>query len=233
MINQAFAVLLDLESARERAKLAPSEQEARIARMTERGLIDQEGFRDQEAARPQSARKLREQRAVEKVYVHDNVERFVLEMKVIQVCDHGPDGQSLGLCIRSKKAHRLDGKIDGDHAHVRSRERECVAPATRGDVEHDAARNSREHREQERLGFAGRLAAMTLIPAGVFRFAHSTRASVKTSTDAAPAAISTRAHSSTVAPVVITSSTISTRRLLMRSGYETVNARRTFLIRSS
>src|SRR5579862_8124313 len=62
---------------------------------------------------------------------------------------------------------------------------------------------------------------------------HSTRARVKTSTEVAPDWRRTRAHSSTVAPVVITSSTISTRRFLMRSGLVTTNARRMFLIRSS
>lgn len=88
-------------------------------------------------------------------------------MKAIQVCDHGPDGESLGLCIRGKKAHRFGGEIDSDYSHAYSRERECVAPAPCGNVECDAGRNSREHREQERLGFARRLAAMTFVPFSV------------------------------------------------------------------
>src|SRR5208282_1877387 len=207
--SQPFAVFLDFESARERAKLPVAEQKARIAWKTDRSLVNQERIGDQNAAGSERPDKFWEQRAVEEVYVHDGVERFVLEMKAIQVCGHGPDGQSRAARSRGEDADRFGGGINRDHRQAGSCERERVAPASCGDVERDAARQSREHRGQERLGFAGRLAAMASVPIGASRFAHSTRASVNTSTQAAPAAINTRAHSSTVAPVVITSSTIS------------------------
>src|ERR1700692_1914380 len=108
---------------------------------------------------------------------------------------------------RSQSHHRRKRPIDRDYAYSRARHRERIA-----------ARYLRKHLDQKWLR---RLVA------------HSTRASVKTSTLIAPALSSTRAHSSTVAPVVITSSTSSTRRLLIRSGLLTANARRTFLILSS
>src|SRR5208283_3674969 len=137
--------------------------------------------------------KFREQRAVEEVYIHDDVERFVLELKAIQVCDYGPDGQPPAARSRGDGADRFRGAIDRDHPHAGSCERERVAPASCGDVERDAAaRDSRKHRDQERRGIARRLAAMAFIPFGAPGSAHSTRARVNTSTQAAPAAISTR-----------------------------------------
>ena len=231
--DQAFAVLFNFESVRERAKLSVTEQKARVARVADRGLVDEERVGNQPAARPERAHEFREQRAVEEIYVHDGVERFVLEMKAIQVCDDGPDAKPRGARSRGENAHRFGREIHRDHLDSRVSERECVAPASGRDVERDAARHSREHLCEERLGLAGGLAAMALIPFCALRFAHSTRASVKTSTHVAPAAFSTRAHSSTVAPVVITSSTINTRRSLISSGLVTANARRTFLTRSS
>src|SRR5271156_2716397 len=231
--DRAFAVLFNFESVCERAKLSVTEQKARVARVAERGLVDEECVGNQPAAGPERAHKFREQRAVEEVYVHDGVERFVLEMKVIQVCDDGPDAKPRGARSRGENAHRFGREINRDHLDARMSERECIAPTSRRDVECDAARHSREHLREKRLGRARGLAVMALIPYSALRFAHRTRASVKTSTHVAPAAFSTRAHSSTVAPVVITSSTISTRRSLIRSGLVTANARRTFLTRSS
>src|ERR1700722_8379850 len=231
--DSAFAIFFDFEAARECAKLAVREQKTRIARTADGSLIDEKCVGNQNPAGPERTHKIREQRAVEEIYIHDGVERFVLEMKVIQVCNNGPDGKSRLARSRREKAHRLDRVIDRDNFNAHSRERECVAPASRGNIEHDAARHSREHLDQERFSFTRCLPAMTFIPLGMSRSAHSTRASVKTSTEVAPAASRTRAHSSTVAPVVITSSTISTRRFLMRSGFLTMKARRMFLIRSS
>lgn len=48
-----------------------SEQKARIARMTDRSLIDKERFGNQDAAGPESALEFWEERAVEKIYIHD------------------------------------------------------------------------------------------------------------------------------------------------------------------
>src|ERR1700691_6762734 len=108
-------------------------------RMTDGGLVNEEGLGDQKAAGPQRALEFRKQRTVEEIYIHDSVERFVLEMKAIQVCDHGPDGEASVARSRGENAHRLGGVIDRDHPHARSRERERVAPASRRDVERDPA----------------------------------------------------------------------------------------------
>jgi hypothetical protein len=131
--------------------------------MTDRGLVNEKRVGDQNAAGPECALEFRKQRAVEEIYIHDGVERFVREMKAIQVCDHGPDGESIGSCSRGERLHCFGGEINRNHSHANSRERECVAPATGGDVEDDAARDSREHRGKERLGFARCLAAMVLL----------------------------------------------------------------------
>src|ERR1700722_19900041 len=104
--DRAFAVFLDVEAACERAKLAMREQKTRIARMTDRSLIDKKCVGDQNAAGPDRAHKIREQRAVEEIYIHDSVERFVLEMKVIQVRDNGPDGKSSGSPSPWGRGHR-------------------------------------------------------------------------------------------------------------------------------
>ena len=77
------------------------------------------------------------------------------------------------------------------------------------------ARQQRHHLDDERLRITGGgLPAMISFHLVRSVRGHSTRASVSTSTRAAPAAISTRAHSSTVAPVVMTSSISSMRRSL-------------------
>src|SRR3984957_14342863 len=112
--DRAFAVFLDVEAACERAKLAMREQKTRIARMTDRSLIDKKCVGDQNAAGPDRAHKIREQRAVEEIYIHDSVERFVLEMKAIQVCNNGPDGKSSLARGGREKTHRLDRVIDRD-----------------------------------------------------------------------------------------------------------------------
>src|ERR1700722_18096913 len=128
--------------------------------MTYRSLIDEKGVGDQNAAGPERAHKIREQRAVEEIYIHDGVERFVLQMKAIQVCNNGPDGKSSLARSRGEKANRLDRVIDRDNLNAHSRERNCVAPASRGNIERDTARHSREHLDQERLRFTRRLPAM-------------------------------------------------------------------------
>src|SRR5579862_1142803 len=56
-----------------------------------------------------------------------------------------------------------------------SRQRECIAPATRGDIEHDATRNPRNHLNEERLGLSRRLPAMPFIPVDVSRLVHANR----------------------------------------------------------
>src|SRR5258708_18766102 len=76
--HDPFAVLLNFEIRRKLAKLSMTQQEPRIARMPDSGLVDQKRLRDQNASRPERARKLRKQRALEKIYIHDCVERLVL-----------------------------------------------------------------------------------------------------------------------------------------------------------
>src|SRR5580704_5009325 len=152
--DQAFAVLFNLESGRERAKFSVTEQKARIARVADRGLVDEERLGNQPAAGPERAHEFREQRAVEEIYVHDGVERFVLQMKAIQVCDDGPDAQPRGARSRGEKAHRFGREINRDHSHARVSERECVSPASGRDVEPDAARHPREHLCEEWFGLA-------------------------------------------------------------------------------
>ena len=71
-----------------------AEQKARIARMTDRGLVNEKRVCDEYTAGPKSVLEFREERAVEEVYIHDSVERLVLKMKAIQVSDHGPDGEA-------------------------------------------------------------------------------------------------------------------------------------------
>src|ERR1700722_6744858 len=111
--------------------------------MTYRSLIDEKGVSDQNAAGPERAHKIREQRAVEEIYIHDGVERFVLEMKAIQVCNNGPDGKSSLARGGREKTHRLDRVIDRDDRIPRSCQRKCIAPASRRDVEYHSARDSR------------------------------------------------------------------------------------------
>src|SRR5260221_599633 len=146
--------------------------------MTDRGLVNEKRVGDQNAAGPERKLELWEERAVEEIYIHDGVERFVLEMKGIQVCDHGPDGESRGAGSSGEQLHRFGGEINRNHSHAKSRERECVAPAAGGNVEGDAARHSREHREQERLGLSGLRPAKPFHPGRTSRFPRSTLAHV-------------------------------------------------------
>ena len=102
------------------------------------------------------------------------------------------------------------------------------------DVEREAARQQVEHLDDRRLRRsrpgAGAMAAFpiaALLRLASICVAHSTRARVSTSIRRAPAARSTRAHSSAVAPVVITSSTSNTRRPATRAGRRTAKASRT------
>src|SRR5271156_3620190 len=152
--DRAFAVLFNFESVRERAKLSVTQQKARVARVAERGLVDEERVGNQPAAGPERAHEFREQRAVEEIYVHDGVERFVLEMKAIQVCDDGPDAEPCGARSRSENTDRFGREIYSDHLHSRVSQCERVAPASGRAVERDAAGDSREHLCEERLGRA-------------------------------------------------------------------------------
>src|SRR6266851_6998696 len=118
-------------------------------------------------------------------------------MKTIQVRDHGPYHQMLAPRRVRERTHRSLRKIDRDDADSRARHRERVATASCRNVERDdAPRHSRNHLDKKWLWRADRLAAMHVVPLRAFRLAHNTRASVKTSTDTAPAARITRAHSS-------------------------------------
>src|SRR5579862_5997280 len=143
--------------------------------MTDCGLVDEKCAGDQNAAGPESALEFREQRAVEEIYIHDGVERFVREMEVIQVRDNGPDGKLPVTRSRSKKTHRLGGIVNCNDGIPRSRKRERIAPTSRGDIEHDPARNPRQHLDEKRLGLSRRLPAMPLVPVDVSRFVHANR----------------------------------------------------------
>src|ERR1700719_1939733 len=151
IVHQPLAVILDIQTVHQLSKLAMLEQEARVARMTDVRLIDQERIGDQNASRSERARKFRKQRAVEKVYVHDNIERFVVEMKAIQVCDNGPYRETLSARSGSQSHHRRMRPIDRDYAYSRPRHRERIASASRRHIERDAARYSRNHLDQKRL----------------------------------------------------------------------------------
>src|SRR5579885_1086449 len=91
-------------------------------------------------------------------------------------------------------------------------------------VQRNPARQQLEHFQHKRLRRANPVLPMALFPDGPRTSAHNALAIVITSTAAAPASRSTRAHSLAVAPVVITSSTSSTFRPLIRSGYLTAKA---------
>ena len=133
-----------------------TEQEARIARMADRGLVDEERVGNQPAAGPERAHKFREQRAVEKIYVHDGVERFVLEMKAIQVCDDGPDARAARRAQSRRECASLrPEKSTATTLHARASEREALRPRP-------AATSSARPRgirasisSEERLGRAG------------------------------------------------------------------------------
>src|SRR5882672_10495824 len=104
--HQPLAVVFNFETRRQFLQLATPEQEAWVLRMSEARLLICKRFGDKNSSGSERARKFGEQRTVEKVDVYNSVQRFVLEMKAIQVRDHGPYQQMLGARRVRERAHR-------------------------------------------------------------------------------------------------------------------------------
>ncbi len=58
--------------------------------MADLGLIDEKSLGQQDSSRFERARKIRKQRAVEKVHVNDGVETAIAKRKLIEVGQHRP-----------------------------------------------------------------------------------------------------------------------------------------------
>ncbi len=189
------------------------EHEARTFRMPDLNLIDKESLGQQNPSRFKRAGEFRKQRAVQKIHIDDDVETLIAKRKPIEVRRQRPYRWLNEPRQLAESLQRDLRKIRRDHAQSATRERDRIAAASSRDIEDQAAaRKQRQHFRHEGLRIAGRrFRAMRGVPLPALLGGHHTRASVSTSTRAAPAAISTRAHLSTVAPVVMTSSTSGAR----------------------
>src|SRR6266851_4597779 len=231
--HDPFVIAQKLHSAEQFAQFVMLEQEARVTRMAACGLVDEKSIEQQNAPTAKRPFKSWNKLTMEKGHVQDHIETLRAKReRLLEVRNHRRDWKAIAACEFRDRSHPGLRKIRGDDLDASPRQRKCVAACAGCDVERESMRHQGQHLEHRWLGVAGNGAAMALLPHCALRRAHTTRARVRTSTRRAPAASSVRAHSSTVAPVVITSSISSTRRLATRAGRFTANARRTLSRRS-